>query len=411
MHSRYVRLVVLSVLVLSLVATSAFAARRSSLGGNLLIPDTDDIFFFPHHVGDYQRHVTFDFGPSNTFGSGGMIWGTESMTFGAFAHRSNFVGAIPSAFFTIGDGAPLVNGGTGTNAFNDLLGNSLLAGVAPGDDVFNWVDAIIGFSNAETPIGIRVSVGRSEADTGDTTPGGTKITADATSFNLVAGAMISGIDVSGEFSYASSENTNAAGVKNQISPVHFSAALRKTATDASDNLQLGWLGEFSFVSGTLETTPSGGTTTKIDQSSFGIMAGAGPVYKPHDRTMVAFYGTIEYLTSDEDAGGTKTEDSDLVLPGWYLASEVEISSWLQARAGFRSRYIMASDKRPNLTPPPTDLDPSSVNLEFTWHTGLGIAFDNFHIDGYLDPSVLTTGTDLLGESDALFALVTASLDF
>lgn len=404
MHSRYVRLVILSVLVLSLVATSAFAARRSSLGGNLLIPDTDDIFFFPHHVGDYQRHVTFDFGPSNTLGSGGMIWGTESITFGAFAHRSNFVGAIPSAFFTIGDGATLVNGGTGTNGFNDLLGNSLLAGVAPGDDVFNWVDAIIGFSNAETPIGIRVSVGRSEDDTGNTT---TNEAADATSFNLVAGAMIRGIDVSGEFSYASSENTNAAGDKDQISPIHFSAALRKTATDASDNLQLGWLGEFSFVSGTLDITPSGGTTTQVDKSSFGIMGGAGPVYKPHDRTMVAFYGTIEYLTSDEDAGGAKTEDTHFVLPGWYLASEVELSSWLQARAGFRSRYIMASQK----TGPPADLEPSQVDLEFSWHTGLGIAFDNFHIDGYLDPSVLTTGTDLLGESDALFALVTASLDF
>jgi hypothetical protein len=146
MNSRYMRLVILSVLVLSLVATSAFAARRSSLGGNLLIPDTDDIFFFPHHVGDYQRHVTFDFGPSNSFGSGGMIWGSESMTFGAFAHRSNFIGAIPSAFFTVGDIATL--GGTGENSFNDLLGNSLISGIAPGDVVMNWVDAIVGFSNA-----------------------------------------------------------------------------------------------------------------------------------------------------------------------------------------------------------------------------------------------------------------------
>jgi hypothetical protein len=254
-------------------------------------------------------------------------------------------------------------------------------------------------------------VGRSEADQGNATPTTPAVAADATSFNLVAGAMISGIDVSGEFSYASSENTNAAGDKDQISPIHFSAAVRKTAWDAGDNLQLGWLGEFSFVSGSLENTPSGGTTSKVDKSSFAIMAGAGPVYKPHDRTMVAFYGTVEYLTSDEDAGATKNETSELVLPGWYLGSEIEIASWLQARAAFRSRYVMVSGKNTNPAPPPSEFEPSSVDLRFSWHTGLGIQFDNFHIDGYLDPAVITSGTDLLGDASALFGLVTASLDF
>jgi len=38
-------------------------------------------------------------------------------------------------------------------------------------------------------------------------------------------------------------------------------------------------------------------------------------------------------------------------------------------------------------------------------------FDNFKIDGYIDPAVVTSGTDLLGDSSDLFGLVTASYSF
>src|SRR5512145_2632715 len=71
MLSRFMRLLVLSLILLSL-ASPGFAARRSSLGGNLLIKDVDDIFFLPQRVVDYNRLVTFDYGTSNGLGSGGM---------------------------------------------------------------------------------------------------------------------------------------------------------------------------------------------------------------------------------------------------------------------------------------------------------------------------------------------------
>lgn len=399
MHSRYVRLSILCVLMLSLVASSAFAARRSSLGGNLLIPDTDDIFFFPQHVNNYQRHVTFDFGRGSSFGSGGMIFGNESLTIGAFAHRSDFIGAIPNAFFTVGDIATLSD--EGSNSFNDLLN-----GVAPSDDVLNWIDVLLGFSNGDTPIGVRFSVGRSEDDDGDDVTH-----ADATSFNVVAGATVNDVDLSGEFSYATAEN-NTPTDKSEISPIHFSAAARKTAMDASDDLQLGWLGEFTFVSGSLdETQLPAGPTSKIDLSAFAFVVGAGPVYKPHDRTTVAFYGTVEFQRSKADAGAAEVKEQSLVIPGWHLASEVEIASWLQARAALVSRFVLNSEENPNPGGTPDPLKPSSVDLQFGWHTGIGVNFDNFHIDGYLDPAVITTGTDLFGNSSTLFGLVTAGMTF
>ena len=115
MLSRFLRLLVLSLILLSL-ASPGFAARRSSLGGNLLIKDMDDIFFLPQRVVDYNRTLTFDYGSSNGLGSGGMIFGNENMTFGAFAHRSDFLAAIPNAFGTIGDIQTLSNDGQNDTA-------------------------------------------------------------------------------------------------------------------------------------------------------------------------------------------------------------------------------------------------------------------------------------------------------
>ena len=76
MTGRYVR-ILFTVLTLLAVASPSFAARRSSLSGNLLIQDQDDIFFFPHLVNAHKRMVTFDFGSNSGIGSGGMVFGNE----------------------------------------------------------------------------------------------------------------------------------------------------------------------------------------------------------------------------------------------------------------------------------------------------------------------------------------------
>ena len=60
MTSRFVRYLLPCLLLLALASPSSAVSRRSSLAGNLLIPDTDDIFIFPHLVTDHKRMVTFD---------------------------------------------------------------------------------------------------------------------------------------------------------------------------------------------------------------------------------------------------------------------------------------------------------------------------------------------------------------
>src|SRR5215510_8822362 len=102
MTGRYTR-VFLTVLLVLVVASPAFAARRSSLSGNLLIQDADDMFFFPQLVAMHKRMVTFDFGTNSGLGSGGMVFGSEQISLGLFAHRSEFLGALDDAYFTRGD--------------------------------------------------------------------------------------------------------------------------------------------------------------------------------------------------------------------------------------------------------------------------------------------------------------------
>src|SRR6266436_3017114 len=101
MTGRYVR-VLFTVLTLLVLASPGHAARRSSLDGNLLIQDADDVFFFPHLVTMHKRMVTYDYGTNASTGSGGMVFGINNVTIGAFTHRSDFMGALTDAFFTRG---------------------------------------------------------------------------------------------------------------------------------------------------------------------------------------------------------------------------------------------------------------------------------------------------------------------
>src|SRR5262245_4301739 len=400
MLSRFTRLLVLSLILLSL-ASPGFAARRSSLGGNLLIKDTDDIFFLPQRVVDYNRLLTFDYGSSSGLGSGGMIWGSERMVFGAFSHRSDFLGAIPNAFFTIGDFASINNDGQ-----NDLFGT---IGAGPAGGPFQWLDLLFGFGS-NTPMGLRLSVGRNQDDVNPGTPGA-EDKSGITSVDVVFGlTMKNAIELSGEVSFASGADELVGTTKTDTSAVGFGIAARKTDTEESEDLQLGWLGNFSYVTGGSDVTPTTGTPTENDLTSMALLVGLGPVYTPTERTSVATYGTFAYQhTSDKtSSGGTTNEvtSTDYVIPGWNIAGEVEIASWLQWRGGLVSRYVISNTKDETTSLPTTTTDTSG--LSFEWHTGVGFTLGNFKLDGYIDPSVITSGTDLLGNSNDLFGMVTAS---
>lgn len=402
MTGRYVRGFFM-VLTLLAVASPSFAARRSSLSGNLLIQDQDDIFFFPHLVTAHKRMVTFDFGPSSGIGSGGMVFGNEQVTLGAFTHRSDFLGALSDAFFTRGD---IDHMGTGIGSFPDVGSNTIGVGVGP--DALNWIDAIIGWQMGETPWGIRFSLGRGNDDPAD--PGTAPIDESVTAFNAIVGTRLNrwNADASIEFAFASATENDAVG-KTESSPFHVALGVRRTAGEESDALVLGWLGTFGYSTGSVDVTPTGGTQSSTDRTSMDLVIGAGPVYKPNDRTNVAMYGTFEWADRKDESPVLTETHTNMVIPGWNIAAEVDLASWLQWRAGMQSKFRFATDK--NEPTPGTATEDKNNVLDFGWTTGLGMKIGQLQVDGMLNPTVLTSGTDLLGNDSSLFGLVSGTFHF
>jgi len=403
MTGRFVR-IALPCLLLLVIAAPSDAARRSSLAGNLLIQDMDDVFFFPQNVASYNRTVTFDFGTNAGLGSAGMIFGNEQLTFGAFAHRGDFMGATGSAFTTRGD--------------IDNIGSDGSVSAPVGPDVLNWVDVLLGWQLGENPWGVRLSVGHGSND-----PNSPNVSQGSTGINVVVGTKLAqwNTDASVEFSYVTADdNTETATELStaESSPFSISAAARHLPAEEGDALGLGWLGAFGFNTGsadftsTLVAPPMTVSTGSLDFSGFAFVGGVGPVYRPSARTNVAMYGTFEFSRDETDTGATTTEtNTNIVIPGWHIAAEVEVASWLQARAGIVSRYSLNTSKTEN-TMPVSESEAKDVTLEYAWTSGVGIHFDNFRVDGYLDPSVLTNGTSVFGQnSNRLFGLVTASYAF
>src|SRR5262249_50325385 len=249
MTGRYVR-VLFGVLTLLALASPSHAARRSSLSGNLLIQDVDDVFFFPHLVTTHKRMVTYDYGTAANLGSGGMVFGSEKLTIGAFTHRSDFLTAIRNAYFTNGDIDNLGRAGSVPRVPIQLDATTSVS-------AFNWVDGLVGWQMGENPWGLRFSLGH---DTND--PSAANVKRDATAFGVVVGTRLAKYktDASIEFSYtsASDEIGGPGARKLEESPFTLALAARRTATEDSDALVLGWLGMFDYTSGTVDRTA--GTT-------------------------------------------------------------------------------------------------------------------------------------------------------
>jgi hypothetical protein len=390
MTSRFVRYLLPCLLLLALTSPSSAGSRRSSLAGNLLIPDAEDIFIFPHLVTAHKRLVTFDLGPNAGLGSGGIIFGDEKLSFGAFAHRSDFPGATWGAFTTIGDVENFRFHGTtewwdiGSLGYAPLLGG------------LNWIDAMVGCEAAGMPWGLRYSMGHNLSEHGSTKK-------SITTINAILGTHLNaiGADASVEFSYTHAETDSAGTAK--ISPYFLSLAARSTTANPSDNLVVGWLGNLNWAKATGVKTPADpadGAAHHLD-----VIAGVGPVYKPNDRTNIAMYGTLEFNQGKHTptgAGSVEEKFTIWTLPGWNIAAEMDVASWLQVRAGLRSSFTFIKvEPGPNKT----------NDHPFQWTSGVGIHVNNLQIDGYLDPAVVTTGTDLLGNNDSIFGLVTASYHF
>lgn len=110
--SRFLAFSVAGVVALTAFSEDAFADRRSSLAGNMLITDQDDIYIYPQLTLEHRNLVSFDFFPGNSLANV-LGTGAENVSGqgGAIPANGN-PNANPNATPNSGTNVQPANGGT-----------------------------------------------------------------------------------------------------------------------------------------------------------------------------------------------------------------------------------------------------------------------------------------------------------
>ncbi len=418
------------------LAPTAMADRRSSLGGNLLIEDTDDVFIFPHTAMKYVRLLTVDLGlndalgqpadgPFGLVGNAGLIIGDNESAFGFFSHRSDFINVLPTAFATFGDLDSLALTGGG------LVGNPGVFPIGEGGFLppLQWIDLVAAFNLGGSPLGVRLSVGRS-SDNNETTLNDTVDVNEntATAINLLVGYGLSDgdlkIDVSGELSVGfqniTTDPDGDAITEASTSNLPSISVLARGTQKLAEGVDLGFIGLLDFRTGTSETiVKPGDNKSGTSSSTFGIDVGAGPVYHVNDRFTIAAYATIGFhnLTNDPetntDAKNDIVSNNILSLPQLRLSGEFKVFEWLWLRTGtqFVYAFTFGSDEN-DVGGDLQVVSTSSSGSVYRWVSGVGIDLGGgLEINGTFNHQFVLDGPNFIGGGEGMFAFANLTYDF
>ncbi len=438
------RALILALLVAGAVtfaaAPEANADRRSSLGGNLLIEDPDDVFFFPHRALDHVRLFTMDLGLNADFaggnvdtpgasnangltGNAGLIIGDKSLAFGVFARRSDFVNNLPTVFDSFGDIDSLLL--TAGNA----VGNP---GLFPAGD-FNgagfsqpaqWLDVVTAFDLGGSPLGIRLSIAHARDNAEQDNDGTVNSTEDsATAVNLVVGYGIRGdmdLDLSAEigFGFQSLVDDPDGDAISEVSSSNFPSIslMARGKQKMAKGVDLGFVGLLDFRSVTIEATQEpGDVKSGTSSSTLGLQVGAGPVYHIKDRFTIAAYATVGLRNTSTDpetnSDSQDDESSDLllVLPQMRLSGEFWLLDWLILRTG--AQFIYAFNLGEQQLGENAVANTSSGGSVFRWISGLGFDLGDMDINATLNHDFLLNGPNFIGGQEGMAVMLGLTYDF
>ncbi len=450
-----------------LMATSAFADRKSSLAGNLLIEDSDDVFFFPQTALKHRNLVKFDlavspalldttnqapveengaiiFGENAMSGSGLLLFGEEGFAFGISTHRQDTYGTAPQGFLGIGDlqlynkttlGAWGINGPGGPNP-GTVVDPAAPTGAGAAGGAFlqplQMADVILAFGLGEqNSLGVRLSIGQAGASSRSLGAGDTDVTNswNTTAINLTTGFTHKSdfeLDLGLELGLAFFSNTFTTLADepdyNDSATLAPSLSLYgRTLIPLRESVKLGALAIIHINSASLTNefgVEPGSTTASLDESTssfnFFIETGAGPVYELPDKTTIAAYATLGFGTSSFafESDEVEVSTTTLVLPGFKLALEHNIVEWLTFRSGLSSRYNFNFQTRNFDAAGTPNQQNSATAYEFLWSAGVGLNFGNFTIDGTFQTPFLTDGPNFLGGRETgVFGLVAVGYKF
>ncbi len=452
-------------LLTTTVALNAYADRRSSLAGNLLITDQDDVYIYPQLTLDHRNLVSFDYYPGGTVlglgnteesaaglndgansmgGAGLLLFGQENFAFGISTHREDQYGATPNAFLGGGDvqlygpgrlqawGYMGFNGPiSGGDQANQPAGDPSGAGPISVAEPLQLADILLGFKLAPAhSMGARLSIGQHGRKTNVVTTGSdSTVSWNTTVIDLVLGYSLRSsfdLDLNLELGLAFLSNDF---VTDQNSPNYADSGSLAPSFSLSgramiplqDQIKLGVLGlihvNSSNVTNEFGTLPNSTTTAdslSVSASNFFIETGAGPVYTLPDNTTIAAYGTLGFGSSSYDfnSGDEKYSTTSLMLPGFKLALEHWLTDWMAFRTGLTSRYYFAFQDREFDDDNTPNISESSNFYEFMWTVGVGFKLGNFELNGTVTTPFVTDGPAVLsGSQNSMFSLLNATYKF
>lgn len=405
------------------LAPEALADRRSSLGGNLLIHDQDDVLVFPHTALDHLRLITFDVaqdgavGANGVTGNAGAILGDPGFAFGVYTHRFDQTEVLRHAYYSFGD--------------IDVLGAPSPFSLSPKDDQgvilpLQWIDVVTAFEVGGNPLGIRLSLAYND-NSQENTNGDATNTTDNSAFglNLVAGyGMKAGdlkLDLAAEISYGSqSFEDNPDGDNNDtlvdIDNLPTLALMARGTMPMAKGVDLGLVGLLDYSSTTRVNDPAGDESKSgYATNTLGLDVGAGPVYHVDKKFTVAAYGTVGLRLANHDPNINSDADNDqfssfsLVLPQFRISGEYRVFDWLLLRSGAQYAYTF------NFTDQEQGEDAVTSNSVtasgYRWIAGVGIDLDELQLNGTFNAPFLLNGPNFIGGGENMFAMLNVSYDF
>lgn len=406
--NRHILNVVAVAAVAALFAAPASAARRTGLSNNILIKDKDDVFIYPQLMLDYRNLINFDYGTSETSGSGMLLLGSRTFGFGVLVNRADInpgplADAGTSFLWNYNRNYELGNLGAPASPLVDSEGG---IGAGPYPTPLTFVDLVMAFDLGRNLLGFRVGLGT----------GGGSQTADeedsASQFALKVTAGMSfgkNFDLAADIVFASGQQTGGGDLVDSGTLFGLNANLRGFAP-MGEKIDLGYFGQFAFANQALTEAEDNNSDARNDVL---LVGGLGPVYKLNKmNSTIAAYGMVGlgFSGRDPNTDGDVDEDAEtdlrIIIPGFRMSLEVSLLEWLVFRSGMEYTWMYNSDSRAN-----GDLAVTEQDGDFGWNAGLGMIIGDFLLDGALSQSWLTQGPDFLGGDGSMFLEVSATYTF
>jgi hypothetical protein len=408
-------------------APSAQADRRSSLGGNLLIEDQDDVFIFPHTALKYNRLFSIDLATSGGStpplnnaaqglgGNASFIFGDETLALGVATRRGDQFGALPQAYYGFGD-MDIVDGPTGLNLW-------------PTDSEFvmpmQWVDVLAAFDLGGSPLGVRLSLTHTSDSTEEDNDGNVNVASQSgTGVNVLVGYGIKGdfnLDLAAELTVGLQSNIDDPSGENNstvqnITTLPSLSLMARGNTPLAKGVDLGVIGLLDFRSVSREDDLPGDTPKMgYARSTFGLDAGAGPIYKVNNKFTISTYATVGFRLDSEDPNtnddveNDQSSDLSFLLPQLRMSGEFRVFDWLLLRTGaqFGYAFVLGSQEAGDNA----EISTTQSQSFYRWIAGVGIDLGNLQLNGTFNAPFVLTGPNFIGGGTDMFAMLNVTYDF